>query len=92
LSQWVGKTLTGWEEIRQALVFVDSLPKEQCNGVRVEVYEHSKYSVKVSFTSLKNLDDYLEIRLRKQLLKGENVDHSRQLGVLSDVHEQVVLS
>ena len=58
LSQWVGKTLTGWEEIRQALAFVDSLPEEERNGVRVEVYEHSKESsVKVSICSLKELDE-----------------------------------
>ncbi len=29
LSQWRGKTLTGWEEICQALVVMDSLPEEK---------------------------------------------------------------
>ena len=92
LSQWKGKTLTGWEEIRQALVFVDSLPEEERNGARVEVYEYSKESsVKVSFTSLQELDDYLKSRFRRQLLKGEQVNHSRHLDVLTEVHGQVVL-
>ena len=93
LSQWVGKTLTGWEEIRQALVFVDSLPEEQRNGARFEVYEYSdESSVKVSFTSLRELDEWLKMRFRKQLLKGENSPSSKILDVLSEVHGQVVLN
>jgi hypothetical protein len=93
LSQWVEKTLTGWEEIRQALVFVDSLPEEQRNGARVEVYEHSQESsVKVSFRSLQELDEWLKIRLRRQLLKGEDGVPSRKLDVLSEVHEHVVMN
>jgi hypothetical protein len=44
LSELQGKTLTGWEEIRQTLVVVDSLPADQRNGVRVEVYEYSEES------------------------------------------------
>ncbi len=93
LSQWKGKTLAGWEEIRQALVFVDSLPEEQRNGARVEVYEYSKKSsVKVSFTSLQELDEWLKMRFRKQLLKGEDGVPSRKLDVLSEVHGQVVMT
>ena len=92
LSQWVGKTLTGWEEIRQALVFVDSLPEEERNGARVEVYEHSKESsVKVSFRSLQEMEEWLKMRFRRQLLKGEDEATSRKLDVLSEVHGQVVL-
>jgi len=92
LSQWVGKTLTGWEEIRQALVFVDSLPEEERNGTRVEVYEHSKESsVKVSFNSLQEMEEWLKMRFRKQLLKGED-NTSRKLDVLSEVHGQVVMN
>ncbi len=91
LSELRGKTLTGWEEIRQALVVVDSLPEEQRSGARVEVYECSKESsVKVSFTSLPELDKWLKMRFRKQLLKGEEESHSRQLDVLSEVHGQVI--
>ncbi|MHA2024145.1 MAG: hypothetical protein ACTSWQ_10840 [Candidatus Thorarchaeota archaeon] len=91
LSQWKGKTLTGWEEIRQALVFVDSLPDEERNGARVEVYEHSQESsVKVSFRSLEELDEWLKLRFRKQLLKGNDSPSSKILDVLSEVHGQVV--
>jgi len=93
LSQWVGKTLTGWEEIRQALVFVDSLPEEKRNGARVEVYEHSQdSSVKVSFHSLQELEEWLKMRFRKQLLKGVDSVSSKTLDVLSEVHGQVVTS
>ncbi len=93
LSQLKGKTLAGWEEIRQALVFVDSLPEEQHNGARVEVYEYSKESsVKVSFHSLQELDEWLKMRFRKQLLKGADVVSSRTLDVLSEVHGHVVMN
>ncbi len=59
----MGKTLTGWEEIRQALVLVDSLSEKERNGARVEVYEHSQESsVKVSFRSLQELDEWMKMR------------------------------
>ncbi len=93
LSQWMGKTLTGWEEIRQALVFVDSLPEEERNGARVEVYEYSQESsVKVSFTSLQELDEWLKMRFRKQLLKGNDNPSSKILDVLSEVHGHVLIT
>ncbi len=44
LSQLKGKTLTGWEEIRQALTVVDSLPEEERNGARVEISKCSEES------------------------------------------------
>ena len=92
LSELKGKTLTGWEEIRQALIAVERLPAGERNGVRVEVYEHSKESsVKVSFRSLKELEDWLKMRFRKQLLKGEKSPSSKILDVLSEVHGNVVL-
>ncbi len=92
LSQWMGKTLTGWEEISQALVFVDSLPEEQRNGAKVEVYEYSEESsVKVSFHSQQELEEWLKMRFRKQLLKGEEGVPSRKLDVLSEVHGHVSL-
>ena len=93
MSLWKGKTLTGWEEIRQALVFVDSLPEEKRNGARVEVYEYSsESSVKVSFHSLQELEEWLKMRFRRQLLKSEDGVPSRKLDVLSEVHGQVALS
>ena len=92
MSELKGKTLTGWEEIRQALVVVDRLSEEERNGVRVEVYEHSKESsVKVSFRSLEELDEWLQMRFRKQLLKGDNGRTSRKLDLLSEVHGHVVI-
>ncbi len=91
LSELKGKTLTGWEEIRQALVFVDSLPEEERNGARVEVYEHSKESsVKVSFHSLQELDEWLKIRFRTQLLRGDDGVMSRKLDVLSEVQGHAI--
>jgi len=93
LSQWMGKTLIGWEEIRQALVFVDSLSEEERNGAMVEVYEHSQESsVKVSFQSLHELDEWLKMRFRKQLLKGNDNPSSKILDVLSEVHGHLVMS
>ncbi len=93
LSQWMGKTLTGWEEIRQALVFVDSLSEEERNGARVEVYEHSRESsVKVSFRSLQEMDEWLKMRFRKQLLKGNDNPSSKILDVLSEVHGHLVMN
>ena len=93
LSELKGKTLTGWEEIRQALVAVERLPAGERNGVRVEVYAYSQESsVRVSFHSLQELDDWLQMRFRKQLLKGDNGSTSRKLDMLSEVHRQVVMS
>jgi len=41
-NQFIGKTLNGWEEIRQDLQFVEGLLNTQeHNDARVEVYEHS---------------------------------------------------
>jgi len=71
---------------------VDSLPEKERNGASVEVYEHSKESnVKVSFLSLQELEEWLKMRFRKQLLKGENSPSSKILDVLSEVHGHVVL-
>ena len=92
LSDLKGKTLTGWEETYQALILVERLPEEERNGVRVEGYEYFKESsVKVSFRSLKMLDDWSNLRFRKQLLKGENGSHSRKLDMLSEVHGHVAM-
>ena len=58
----------------------------------VEVYEHSgESSLKVSFCTLQELDDYLRSRFRGILLKDESDDASRKLDVMSEVHGQVVL-
>lgn len=91
-SELKGETLTGWEEIRHALVVLDRIPEEERNGARVEVHEYGqRSSVKVSFTSLKMLDDWLQMRFRKQLFKGDTRSTSRKLDVMSEVHGQVVI-
>ncbi len=43
-----------------------------------------------SFHSLQELDEWLKMRFRKQLLKGEDGVPSRKLDVLSDVHGHVI--
>jgi hypothetical protein len=87
LSDLKGRTLTGWEDIKQALIVVDRISEEERNGVRVEVYEHSKESsVKVSFRSLKELDEWLEMRFRNQLLKGDINPSSKILDVFGEVY------
>ncbi len=70
---------------------VDRLPADQRNGVRVKVYEYSEESsVKVSFHSLQELDEWLKMRFRKQLLKGEYSPSSKVLDVLSEIQGHVV--
>ena len=49
-------------------------------------------SLKVSFHSLKELDEWLKMRFRRQLLKGEKGVPSRKLDVLSEVHGHVVVN
>jgi len=59
---------------------------------RVEVYEHSgESSLKVSFRSLQELDEYLRSRFRGMLLRDEHGSTSRKLDVMKEVHGQVVL-
>lgn len=92
--QLVFPALTGWEEIRQALQFVEELRNTQEHtDARVEVYEHSgDSSLKVSFRTLQELDDYLRSRFRRMLLRDESEGASRKLDVMSDVHGQLCLT
>ena len=85
------KILTGWEEIRQALEFVEGLRTQQEHSdARIELYETSEdSSLMVTLRSVRELDDFLESRLRKRLLKRENT--SRQLDVMSEVQGKFVL-
>lgn len=56
------------------------------------MYEHSEdFSLKVSFRTLQELDDYLRSRFRRMLLRDESGSALRQLGVIGEVHGQVVL-
>ena len=67
------KTLTVWEDIRNALSIVEELRKEPSHSnARVEVYQHSanKVSLKVTFRSVRELDEYLNSRFNRMLLEG----------------------
>jgi len=88
----LGKNLTGWEEIRQALEFVEGLRKKQEHSdARIELYEISEQSsLIVTLRSVHELDDFLESRMRRRLLKRENT--SRQLDVMSEVQGKFVLN
>ncbi|MFW9811204.1 MAG: hypothetical protein ACFFF9_02020 [Candidatus Thorarchaeota archaeon] len=68
----LGKTLVGWEEIRQALEFVEEHRKLGThNHLRIEVYEYSESSnLRVTFRTVSELDEYLQSRFRELLLKG----------------------
>ena len=68
----LGKTLVGWEEIRQALEFVEEQRKHRIHShLRIEVYEYSENSnLKVTFRTVSELDEYLHSRFRGMLLKG----------------------
>jgi hypothetical protein len=72
----LGKNLTGWEEIRQALEFVEGLKKQQENSdPHVEVYEYSgESSLKVTFCSVGQADGFLQSPLRRRLLKEETMN------------------
>jgi hypothetical protein len=88
----LGKTITGWEEIRQALEFVEGLRKQQEHAdARIELYEISEESsLIVTLRSVRELDDFRESRLRKRLLKKEE-NLSRQLDVMSESQGKFVL-
>jgi len=59
--------------------------------VCVEVQEYGKESsVKVSFTTLKELEEYQESRFRRLLLNVEE-NAERQVDALGSVHGHVVL-
>jgi hypothetical protein len=68
----LGKTLVGWEEIRQALEFVEEHRKHGIHSrVRIEVYEYSESSnLRVTFRTVAELDEYLQSRFRNMLLRG----------------------
>jgi hypothetical protein len=84
---------------------MEELRKQQTQiNARVEVYQHSadKVSLKVTFRSVRELDEYLNSRFRRMLLEGVG-DYLRiddfekasakvynQLIDLNDVHGHVV--
>jgi hypothetical protein len=95
-QQFIGKVLKGWEEIRNALLFVEELRKQQKNELaRVEVYEYSENSsLNASFRSIKELDDFLQSRFRTLLLEGKEGDGDTskpQIDVMNEVMGEVIL-
>jgi len=103
---FLNKTLTVWKDIRKALSIVEELRKQQSHSnARVEVYQHSadKVSLKVTFRSVQELDEYLNSRFRRMLLEGigdllkiDDLERAStkvyaQLNDLNDVHGHVVL-
>jgi len=70
---FLNKTLTVWEDIRNALAIVEELRKGPTHSnARVEVYQHNedKVSLKVTFRSVRELDEYLNSRFNRMLLDG----------------------
>ncbi len=103
---FLDKTLTVWEDIRNALAIVEELRKQQTqSNARVEVYQHSedKVSLKVTFRSVRELDEYLNSRFRRMLLEGvgdslriDDLEKAsskvyNRLNELNDVHGHIVL-
>jgi hypothetical protein len=67
------KTLTVWDDIRNALAIVEELRNGPSHGnARVEVYQHStdKVSLKITFRTVRELDEYLNSRFGRMLLEG----------------------
>jgi hypothetical protein len=69
---FLDKTLTVWEDIRNALAIVEELRKQQSHSnARVEMYQLSENSsLKVTFKSVRELDEYLNSRFRRMPLEG----------------------
>ena len=70
---FLDKTLTVWEDIRNALAIVEELRKGPSHSnSRVEVYQHSEnqVSLKVTLRSVRELDEFLNSRFNRMLLDG----------------------
>ena len=64
--------LSGWEEIRQALVEVEELRKKGLDA-RVEVVDcKDRSGLRVSLRSFKELQEYLRYRFSRMLMTGIN--------------------
>lgn len=103
---FLDKTLTVWEDIRNALAIVEELRKGLSHSnARVEVYQHSedKVSLKVTFRSVRELDEYMNSRFRRMLLDGvgdslriDDLERAttevyNRFNEMNDVHGHVVL-
>ncbi|OLS26036.1 MAG: hypothetical protein ThorAB25_21830 [Candidatus Thorarchaeota archaeon AB_25] len=89
------KALIGWEQIRQALLFVESLcvfSKQTLAGV--EIFQQSEYSTtRVFLKTLEELDDYLRPIFEQMILDSRigHIHKSDGLDLLSDVYGRIVL-
>ena len=103
---FLNKTLTVWEDIRNALAIVEELRKGPTHSnSRVEVYQHSEnqVSLKVTFRSVQELDEYLNSRFNRMLLEGigdslriddlerASLDVYARLNEMNDVHGHMIL-
>ena len=87
---FLDKTLTVWEDIRNALAIVEELRNGPIySNARVEVYQHSedKVSLKVTFRTVRELDEYLNSRFNRMLLDG--VGESLRIDDLERVSAEV---
>lgn len=103
---FLDKTLTVWEDIRNALAIVEELHKEppHCNA-RVEVFQHNenKASLKITFRSVRELDEYPNSRFNRMLLEGvgdllkiDNLERASsevydRFNEMNDVHGHILL-
>ncbi len=85
----LGKTLVGWEEIRDGLSFVEGLQKQGTHRhARIEVYEYSESSnLKVTFRTVLELDRYIQSRLRRLFL--EKMGDSLKIGDIQRASDEV---
>ena len=103
---FLDKTLTVWEDIRNALTIVEERRKGPThNNARVEVYQHNedKVSLKITFRSVRELDEYLNSRFRRMLLEGvgdslriddlekASLDVYARFKEMNDVHGHMIL-
>ena len=87
---FLNKTLTVWEDIRNALAIVEELRKGPTHSnSRVEVYQQNKNQIglKVTFRSVRELDEYLNSRFNRMLLEG--VGDSLKIDDLERASEEV---
>ncbi|MFW9806697.1 MAG: hypothetical protein ACFFFK_08215 [Candidatus Thorarchaeota archaeon] len=89
------KPLKGWEEIRQALLFVESLRVySRYTLAGVEVFQQTKDSAaRVFLKTVEELDSYLAPILQKMFLDAE-LDFNQPidgLDVLGEVYGRIIL-
>ena len=87
---FLDKTLTVWEDIRNALAIVEELRRgPNYSNARVEVFQYNEnqMSLKVTFRTIRELDEYLNSRFNRMLLEG--VGDSLRIDDLERVSSEV---